>query len=107
MKITIIGYKNHASRLKSILNKLGYDNVVNYNYHTDSLDRDIRGSMYDPEVYFISPYHLPAVTPIEGSEPNTGFEPGDRYFKFPSEKVAVDLIKVFQVAKLLVGVSVA
>ena len=54
MKITIIGYKNHALRLKSILNKLGYDNVVNYNYHTDSLDRDIRGSMYDPEVYFIS-----------------------------------------------------
>ena len=38
MKITIIGYKNHALRLKSILNKLGYDNVVNYNHHTDSLE---------------------------------------------------------------------
>ena len=46
MKITIIGYKNHALRLKSILNKLGYDNVVNYNYHTDSLE--------DSDVYFIS-----------------------------------------------------
>ena len=38
MKITIIGYKNHALRLKSILNKLEYDNVVNYNYHTDTLE---------------------------------------------------------------------
>jgi len=46
MKISIIGYKNHALRLKSILNKLGYDNVVNYNYHTDSLE--------DSDVYFIS-----------------------------------------------------
>ena len=46
MKITIIGYKNHALRLKSILNKLGYDNVVNYNHHTDSLE--------DSDVYFIS-----------------------------------------------------
>ena len=46
MKITIIGYKNHALRLKSILNKLGYDNVVNYNYHTDTLE--------DSDVYFIS-----------------------------------------------------
>ncbi len=46
MKITIIGYKNHALRLKSILNKLGYDNVVNYNYHTDTLE--------DSDAYFIS-----------------------------------------------------
>jgi predicted dehydrogenase len=48
MKITIIGYKNHALRLKSILNKLGYDKVVNYNYHTHWHHRD------DSDVYFIS-----------------------------------------------------
>ena len=48
MKITIIGYKNHALRLKSILNKLGYDNVVNYNHHTDWDHRD------DSDAYFIS-----------------------------------------------------
>ena len=62
MKITIIGYKNHALRLKSILNKLGYDNVVNYNYHTDSLE-DMKlinstwyhtDSLEDSDVYFIS-----------------------------------------------------
>ena len=46
MKISIIGYKNHALRLKDVLNKLRYDNVVNYNYHTDSLE--------DSDVYFIS-----------------------------------------------------
>ena len=48
MKITIIGYKNHALRLKSILNKLGYDNVVNYDHHTHWHHRD------DSDVYFIS-----------------------------------------------------
>ncbi len=48
MKITIIGYKNHALRLKSILNKLGYDNVVNYNHHTDWNHTD------DSDAYFIS-----------------------------------------------------
>ena len=51
MKITIIGYKNHALRLKSILNKLGYDNVVNYNYHTDRYQEQI---LEDSDVYFIS-----------------------------------------------------
>ena len=48
MKISIIGYKNHALRLKSILNKLGYDNVVNYDHHTHWHHRD------DSDVYFIS-----------------------------------------------------
>ena len=46
MKITIIGYKNHSLRLKGVLNELGYNNVVNYNHHTDSLE--------ESDVYFIS-----------------------------------------------------
>ena len=48
MKITIIGYKNHALRLKNILNKIGYDNVINYNHHTDWNNKD------NSDVYFIS-----------------------------------------------------
>ena len=48
MKITIIGYKNHALRIKNILNKLGYNNVVNYNHHTPWDHRD------DSDAYFIS-----------------------------------------------------
>ena len=49
MKISIIGYKNHALRLKSILNKLGYRNILTYNHHRDKIR-----SLNDSDVYFIS-----------------------------------------------------
>lgn len=63
MKITIIGYKNHSLRLKGVLNELGYNNVVNYNHHTDSLE--------ESDVYFIS---SPNETHIEWIDKLNGYD---------------------------------
>ena len=49
MNIIIIGYKKHSLRLKMFLNKMGYENVINYNYHVDSMDNFI-----DADVFFIA-----------------------------------------------------
>ncbi|ANS05285.1 hypothetical protein [uncultured Mediterranean phage] len=49
VKIAIIGYKNHAIRLKETLNKLGYNNVFTYNHKKDELD-----SLNDSDIFFIS-----------------------------------------------------
>ena len=49
MRISIIGYKNHALRLKSILNKLGHHNILTYNHHKDTTN-----TLRYSDVYFIS-----------------------------------------------------
>ena len=49
MKITVIGYKNHALRLKSCLNKQGIQNVVNFNYHKDNFT-----DISDSDAFFIA-----------------------------------------------------
>ena len=49
MKISIIGYKNHAIRLRELLEKMGHDQIVNYNHHVNS-ENDIQ----DADVFFIS-----------------------------------------------------
>ena len=49
MKISIIGYKNHAIRLRKILKKIGYDDILNFNHHVNT-DKDIK----DVDVFFIS-----------------------------------------------------
>ena len=49
MKISIIGYKNHSLRLKTILNDLGYNNICNFNYHTDKIS-----IIEDSDVFFIA-----------------------------------------------------
>ncbi len=49
MKISIIGYKNHALRLKKCLNDQGYDNIFNYNHHKHEI-KDI----LDSEIFLIS-----------------------------------------------------
>ena len=48
VKIAIIGYKNHAIRLKETLNKLGYNNVFTYNHKKDELD-----SLNDSDIFFV------------------------------------------------------
>jgi len=49
MKIAIIGYKNHALRLKDILTDLGYTDALTYNHKKDTED-----SLQDSDVFFIS-----------------------------------------------------
>jgi len=49
MKISIIGYRNHAIRLKELLEKMGHDETFNYNHHVNS-ESDIQ----DSDVFFIS-----------------------------------------------------
>jgi len=49
MKLSIIGYKNHSLRLKNILNDLGYNNIFNFNYHTDEINK-----IKDSDVFFIA-----------------------------------------------------
>jgi len=49
MKISIIGYKNHSLRLKTILNDLDYNNICNFNYHTDTINK-----IEDSDVFFIA-----------------------------------------------------
>ncbi len=48
MKLSIIGYKNHAIRLGKLLGGMGYDNIIYFNHHSDS-DSDIE----DSDVFFI------------------------------------------------------
>lgn len=49
MKISIIGYRNHATRLGELLKKIGHDKIVYFNHHSDS-ESDIQ----DSDVFFIS-----------------------------------------------------
>ena len=49
MKFSIIGYKNHSLRLKNILNDFGYNNIINFNYHTDKIS-----IIEDSDVFFIA-----------------------------------------------------
>ena len=49
MKIAIIGYKNHALRLKNLLEFLGYNNIINYNHRTDS-----ESSIEKSDLFFIA-----------------------------------------------------
>ena len=49
LKIAIIGYKNHALRLRESLIKNGVRKVVNYNHHLDDLS-----SIENSDAFFIS-----------------------------------------------------
>mgnify|MGYP001170343810 CR=1 FL=1 len=49
MKIAIIGYRNHALRLRALLNKLGYENIINYNYHKHSIQ-----TLSEADIFFIA-----------------------------------------------------
>jgi predicted dehydrogenase len=49
LKISIIGYKNHAIRLRNIIKQLGYDNITTFNHHKDDIN-DLKS--YD--VYIIA-----------------------------------------------------
>ena len=64
MKIAIIGYKNHALRLKSLLKDLGYNKIINFNYHTDK-----ESSISDSDIFFIATpnhTHIDWINKLEG-----------------------------------------
>ena len=49
MKIAIIGYKNHALRLKKCLINQGYENIINFNYRKHNFK-----SISDSDAFFIA-----------------------------------------------------
>ena len=38
MRVSIIGYKNHALRLKKSISSLGFSNIVTFNHHVDDFN---------------------------------------------------------------------
>ena len=97
MKITIIGYKNHALRLRNILHELRFSKIYNYNYHKDSIsdfedsDAFIIASPNETHIEWIEKLHSsgkyifcekPPVTNLRDLNKIKSFINGKLYFNF-------------------------
>ena len=49
MRVSIIGYKNHALRLKKSISSLGFSNIVTFNHHVDDFN-----DILDSNAFFIA-----------------------------------------------------